>query len=138
MTDPKELKNMKELAEVAAQAAASALPETVVETTPDEPADSLCPYCGPRHKERTEEEKKALLSRLRRVEGQIRGIEKMVESGAYCPDILVQVSAATSALNSFNKELLACHIKSCVAEDIKNGNEKTVDELCRVLQKLMK
>ena len=123
MTDPKELKDMKEQAEDAAQ--------TV-------PEDAPCPYCGPRHKERTEEEKKALLSRLRRVEGQIRGIEKMVESGAYCPDILVQVSAATCALNSFNKELLACHIRGCVAEDIRSGNEETVDELCRVLQKLMK
>jgi len=100
--------------------------------------EAACPYCGPRHKERSEEEKKALLTRLRRAEGQIRGIEKMVESGAYCPDILVQVSAVTSALNSFNKELLACHIKSCVAEDIRAGKDETVDELCRVLQKLMK
>lgn len=105
---------------------------------PEETAKAPCPHCGARHKERTEEERKALLSRLRRVEGQIRGIEKMVESGAYCPDILVQVSAATSALNSFNKTLLACHIKGCVAEDIRAGSDETVDELCRVLQKLMK
>ncbi len=121
MTDPKELTEW------------TVLPEEAEMT-----AEAACPHCGARHKERTEEERKALLSRLRRVEGQIRGIEKMVESGAYCPDILVQVSAATSALNSFNKTLLACHIKSCVAEDIRSGNEETVDELCRVLQKLMK
>ena len=101
-------------------------------------AGAECIYCGPRHKERSEADKKTLLTRLRRVEGQIRGIEKMVEGGAYCPDILVQVSAATSALNSFNKELLACHIRCCVAEDIRAGRDETIDELCRVLQKLMK
>ncbi len=90
------------------------------------------------HKKRTEKEQQDLITRLRRIEGQIRGIEKMVENDAYCPDILVQVSAATSALNSFNKVLLACHIKGCVSEDIKAGNEETVDELVAVLQKLMK
>ncbi len=97
-----------------------------------------CPHCGSRHKERTQEEQKALMTRLKKVEGQIRGIEKMVENGAYCPDILVQVSAATSALNSFNKLLLQCHIRSCVAEDIRGGKDEAIDELCRVLQKLMK
>ncbi len=90
------------------------------------------------HKKRTAKEQQDLITRLRRIEGQIRGIEKMVENDAYCPDILVQVSAATSALNSFNKVLLACHIKGCVSEDIKAGNEETVDELVAVLQKLMK
>ncbi len=97
-----------------------------------------CPHCGTRHKARTAEEQKALMTRLKRVEGQIRGIERMVEEGAYCPDILVQVSAATSALNSFNKTLLACHIRSCVAEDIRAGKDDAIDELCGVLQKLMK
>lgn len=93
---------------------------------------------GVRHKKRTPEEQKALLTRLRRVEGQIRGIEKMVENDAYCPDILVQVSAATSALNSFNKVLLGCHIRSCVAEDIRAGKDEAIDQLCALLQKLMK
>lgn len=97
-----------------------------------------CPACSGKHKKRSEEEKKKLLVRLRRVEGQIRGIEKMVEEDMYCPDILMQVSAATSALNSFNKVLLACHIKSCVKHDIQNGNDETIDELCEILQKLMK
>lgn len=97
-----------------------------------------CPACSGRRKERSEEEKKKLLTRLRKAEGQIRGIEKMVESDLYCPDILIQVSAVTSALNSFNKELLAAHIRSCVAEDIREGNEETIDELVKVLQKLMK
>lgn len=94
--------------------------------------------CGTRHKKRTEEEQKALLTRLKRIEGQIRGLQKMVESDAYCPDILVQSSAATSALNSFNKVLLGCHIRSCVAEDIRAGKDATVDELCELLQRLMK
>ena len=91
-----------------------------------------------RHTYRTEEEKKAMMARLKRVEGQIRGIEKMVEQDQYCPDILIQVSAATSALNSFTKVLLANHVKGCVATDIKNGNDETIDELCNVLQRLMR
>lgn len=87
---------------------------------------------------RSEQEKKDLLVRLKRVEGQIRGIEKMVENDMYCPDILVQVSAVQSALNSFNKVLLACHIKGCVADDIRDGKDEAVDELVTLLQKLMK
>ncbi len=101
-------------------------------------SEKVCPHCCDRHKKRSPEEEKKLLTRLRKVEGQIRGLERMVENDAYCPDILVQVSAATSALNSFSKELLASHIKSCVVHDIKEGNEETIDELCRLLQKLMK
>ncbi len=97
-----------------------------------------CPACATRHKKRTEEDKKKLVTRLKKAEGQIRGIEKMVEEDLYCPDILIQVSAVTSALNSFNKELLACHIRSCVAEDIREGNDEVIDELVNVLQKLMK
>ena len=81
------------------------------------------------HMPRTEEEKKNLLVRLRRAEGQIRGIEKMVENDVYCPDILIQVSAVQSALNSFNKELLTCHLKGCVAQDVRNGNDASLDEL---------
>ena len=99
--------------------------------------ETVC--CGSgRHKKRTPEEQRALLVRLKKIEGQIRGLEKMVENNAYCPDILIQSSAAASALNSFNKTLLGCHIRGCVAEDIRNGRDETVDELCNVLQKLMK
>ena len=97
-----------------------------------------CEKCDVRHKDRTEEEKKKLINRLKKAEGQIRGIQKMVEEDSYCPDILIQVSAVTNALNSFNKELLACHIKSCVKEDIKAGNDETINELVEVLQKVMK
>lgn len=79
-----------------------------------------------------------MLNRLNRIEGQVRGIKKMVENDVYCPDILIQVSAVNAALNSFNKVLLAEHIRSCVAEDIKEGKDETIDELVLVLQKLMK
>lgn len=91
-----------------------------------------------RHKKRTEVQKKDLMTRLRKAEGQIRGIEKMIEEDAYCPDILIQVSAVTNALNSFNKQLLAAHIRGCVAEDIVQGKEESIDELVAVLQKLMR
>ena len=94
--------------------------------------------CACRKKERTPEEYKKLIHRLNRIEGQIRGIRGMVENDAYCVDILTQVSAITSALNSFNKVLLANHIKTCVANDIREGKNEKVDELVVTLQKLMK
>ena len=88
--------------------------------------------------ERSEKEQRSMMNRLSRIEGQVRGIKKMVENNAYCPDILIQVSAVNAALNSFNKVLLAEHIRTCVAEDIREGNEETIDELVLVFQKLMK
>ncbi|MBR0348899.1 MAG: metal-sensing transcriptional repressor [Clostridia bacterium] len=94
--------------------------------------------CSHKTKERSEEEYKSLINRLNRIEGQIRGIKGMVEKDAYCTDILVQVSAVNAALNAFNKELLSNHIKTCVADDIRNGKDETVDELVATLQKLMK
>ena len=94
--------------------------------------------CEEKRKHRSEEEKKALMNRLSRIEGQIRGIRGMVEKDAYCTDILTQVSAIQAALNGFNKELLANHIRTCVADDIKNGKDATIDELVQTLQKLMK
>lgn len=94
--------------------------------------------CCHKKKHRDDKEYKNLINRLNRIEGQIRGIKGMVEKDAYCPDILIQVTAVTAALNSFNKVLLGNHIKSCVINDIKAGNEETVDELVEVLQKLMK
>lgn len=89
-------------------------------------------------KERSPEEYKDLIHRLNRIEGQIRGIKGMVEQNAYCTDIITQVSAATAALNSFNKVLLSNHIKTCVTQDIRDGKEETVEELLTTLQKLMK
>lgn len=97
-----------------------------------------CPYCSGKYKDREDKEQRDLMNRLKRIEGQVRGVEGMLESGAYCTDILMQVSAITSALNSFNKVLLANHLKTCVSDDIRNGKEETVDELVTVLQKLMK
>lgn len=91
-----------------------------------------------RKKHRCACEQKNLITRLNRIEGQIRGIRGMVEDERYCVDILNQVSAVCSALNSFNKELLANHIHSCVVEDIKAGNETVVDELCDTIKKLMR
>ena len=91
-----------------------------------------------KHKHRESNEYTDLINRLSRIEGQVRGVKKMVEEERYCVDILTQVSAIQSALNSFNKVLLTSHIKSCVTEDIKQGNEAAVDELCATLQNLMK
>ena len=97
-----------------------------------------CEFCSGKSKERSEKEYKDLLNRLSRIEGQVRGVKAMVERDAYCTDIITQVSAINSALNSFNKVLLANHIKTCVTKDIKDGKEETVDELVATLQKVMK
>ena len=105
------------------------------------PAGECCemPSCGcERHRVRTPEEQKALIHRLNRVEGQIRGIRGMIEKDAYCVDILGQVSAANCALNSFAKELLSEHLRTCVAEDIRAGSDEKLEELVKTLQKLMK
>ncbi len=94
--------------------------------------------CSHKKKERSEKEYKDLIHRLNRIEGQIRGIKGMVEKDAYCTDILTQVAAVRAALNSFNKVLLANHMKSCVIEDIKAGKEEVIDELVTTFEKLMK
>ena len=101
------------------------------------PTESVTPSCC-RHKDRSPEEYKALLNRLSRIEGQVRGVRGMLEKDAYCVDILVQVAAANSALNSFSKELLAQHISTCVADDLRAGSEAKLDELMNLLPKLMK
>ena len=97
-----------------------------------------CCCCSQRKKERTPEEYTKLIHRLNRIEGQIRGIHGMVENNAYCPDILMQSAAVTAAMNAFNKELLASHIRTCVAQDIRDGKDEVIDELVGTLQKLMK
>lgn len=91
-----------------------------------------------KHKHRGAEEYKDLITRLNRIEGQVRGIKGMVENEAYCVDILTQVSAVQSALNGFNKALLGNHIRTCVVDDIREGNDEVVDELMKMLVKLMK
>ena len=97
-----------------------------------------CPCCSEKHTVRSEEEKKKLINRLKRIEGQIRGIIGMMENDAYCNDILIQSAAVNAAVNAFNKELLATHIRTCVARDTREGKDETIDELVATLQKLMK
>ena len=97
-----------------------------------------CPCCCKKHTARSEEEKKKLINRLKRIEGQIRGIIGMMENDAYCNDILIQSAAVNAAVNAFNKELLASHIRTCVARDIREGKDETIDDLVATLQKLMK
>lgn len=97
----------------------------------------VCGCCG-KITNRSEEERKKLIHRLNRIEGQIRGIRGMVEKNAYCADILIQSAAVNAAVNAFNKELLASHIRGCVARDIREGKDEVIDELVATLQKLMK
>ena len=94
--------------------------------------------CCHKTKERSEKEYKSLIHRLNRIEGQIRGIIGMLENDAYCNDILIQSAAVNAAVNAFNKELLANHIRTCVARDIREGKDETIDELVATLQRLMK
>ena len=96
-----------------------------------------CALCE-KSKVRSEEELQRLNNRLSRIEGQVRGLRDMLGRSAYCPDILIQVSAVNAALNSFSKELLSEHIRTCVADGIRSGNDDVIDELVTVLQKLMK
>ena len=100
-------------------------------------SEMTCPHCE-RKKERTEDEKRALLNRLSRIEGQIRGIRGMVERDAYCPDVLVQSAAASAALNSFARLLLSEHIRTCVTEDVRSGRDESVDELLKIMEKFMR
>ena len=87
---------------------------------------------------RAEEERRSLINRLNRIEGQIRGLRSMVEDDAYCNDILIQSAAVNAAVNAFNRELIAHHVKGCVVRDVENGDLEVVDELVTTLQKLMK
>ena len=98
--------------------------------------EAQCPHCKTKH--RTEEERTRLIHRLNRIEGQIRGIRGMVENDLYCNDILIQCSAVNAALNAFERELLAAHIRTCVAEDLRSGKDEVVEELMATLQKLMR
>ena len=101
------------------------------------PEPKRCSCCE-KHTLRAQEEKKKLLNRLRRIEGQVRGLQAMVEADAYCNDVLTQSAAVNAAINAFNRELLAEHLRTCVTRDLKNSHEEIVDELAATLQKLMK
>ena len=97
-----------------------------------------CEVCGERKRHRSEEEKRSLNNRLCRIEGQLRGIRAMLEEDRYCPDILTQAAAASAALDAFSRELLAGHIRVCVAEDLREGREGAVEELIDTLRRMMK
>lgn len=99
--------------------------------------DKCCASCD-KHTVRPEEQKKALLNRLKRIEGQIRGIQSMIENDSYCNDILTQSAAVSAAMNGFNKEILTQHIHSCVLRDIREGNDEILDELIVTIRKFMK
>ena len=91
-----------------------------------------------KHVKRDTKEIQKMLNRLSVIEGQVRGVKKMLEEDRYCVDIFTQVASIQAALNGFNKQLLARHIKSCVCDDIREGNDEAVDELCGLLMKIMK
>ena len=99
--------------------------------------DKQCSCCN-KMTERSDEEKKRLINRLNRIEGQIRGLKGMIEKDVYCADILTQSAAASAAINAFNRDLLARHVKSCVARDLKEGREEVVDELMDIMARLMR
>lgn len=91
-----------------------------------------------RKRVRNEEEYKKLINRLNRIEGQVRGIRNMLENDAYCVDILTQASAINAAVNAFEREILAQHIRTCVAEDLKCGKVEKTDELIDIISKMMR
>jgi len=103
----------------------------------EEKMEEGCCCAKYRTKSRTEKEQRDLINRLSRIEGQIRGLKGMIEKDAYCIDIINQAAAASSALSSFSKVLLTSHIRTCVAEDVREGNDEKVDELVKTLQKLL-
>ena len=98
---------------------------------------NACPMCHA-GKQRDESERQALINRLRRIEGQVRGVEGMLERDAYCVDILTQIQAISSALTSFSTALLESHLKTCVKEDILSGKDEVLDELVGVISRFMK
>ena len=101
--------------------------------------EEKCCCCGrDKTTKRSPEEQKKLLNRLKRIEGQVRGLQAMIERDAYCYDILTQSAAVNAAINAFNKEILAHHIEGCVARDIREGKDEVIGELVSIMQKLMK
>lgn len=97
-----------------------------------------CSGAGEKTTDRSSEQKKKLLNRLRRIEGQIRGLEAMIERDAYCNDVLIQSAAVNAAVSAFEREILEAHIHGCVARDIRAGKDGVVDELMETLKKLMR
>ena len=99
--------------------------------------EACCPACEKRT-ERSEEQKKKLLNRLSRLEGQVRGVKKMIESDAYCNDVLIQTAAISAAVNALSREVLRAHLNSCVIRDIRAGRDEVADELMETLERIMR
>ena len=95
-------------------------------------------HCCNKTTARTDDERKKLIHRLNRLEGQIRGIRAMVENDAYCNDILTQSAAVNAAVNAFNRALISSHLHTCVARDLREGRDEVIDELTATLLRLMK
>ena len=117
--------------------------QEIIATMDSEVKKDGCSCCGAdarsgRTTQRSVDEKKKLINRLSRIEGQIRGIRSMVEKDAYCVDILTQSAAAGAALDAFSRQVLSRHMHTCMADDIRQGNDETIDELMDILQRLMK
>ncbi len=100
-------------------------------------SENACPVCE-KKTERTEEQKKKLLNRLNRIEGQVRGVKKLLESDAECNDVLMQTAAISAAVGAFNREVLRAHLRSCVIRDIREGRDEVADELMQTLERLMR
>ncbi len=94
--------------------------------------------CSSRKKERSVDEMKSLINRLNRIEGQVKGIKNMLQNNAYCTDVLTQTAAVNAAVSAFSKEVLASHIKTCVLNDINQGNINSIDELVDTMYKFIK
>ena len=101
-------------------------------------AEQQCPHCSGKKTERSEEARRQLMNRLKRIEGQVRGLQRMLEQDAYCADILTQSAAVSAAIGAFNRDLLERHLHSCVVRDIRSGDDEAVEELTALLRKLMK
>ncbi|MCD9020909.1 metal-sensitive transcriptional regulator [Cohnella sp. NL03-T5] len=100
--------------------------------------EHCCTDDGARKSHHSDKMKSNLISRLNRIEGQIRGIKGLIEKDTYCDDVLNQIAAAQSALNSVGRLLLEGHMKSCVIERIQSGEHEVIDELLITVNKLMK
>ncbi len=101
-------------------------------------AEQRCPHCSGKTTARSEETRRQLMNRLKRIEGQVRGLQRMLEQDAYCADILTQSAAVSAALSAFNRDLLERHLHTCVVRDIRSGDDNAVGELTELLRKLMK
>ena len=99
--------------------------------------NAVCPCCEKKRRNpRSNEEKKKLINRVSRIEGQLKGISKMIEDDRYCGDVLIQISAVENAIQSFGYTLLQSHMKSCVKADIMEGNDGVIEETMELIKRL--